>query len=205
MLTYILKKTLFRFTQTKPMLYIFAGQGTQEKGMLDELLQISEAKQEIVTYSEELGIDFIEINSTDKDKVINKTRVTQPLLVLSQVLRYKYLHKIRVHDHDLMLGHSVGEYSALCVAGSIGLQNCLKLVQKRGQLMEECTKEPSGMLIVRFSINSVTQVMKKSPMFTGLRVKQNFKSFVSTLLTMSTLQVHYPSSTSLGTSSSWLR
>lgn len=89
--------------------------------------------------------------------------MTQPLLVLSQVLRYKYMHKTKLHDHDLMLGHSVGEYSALCVAGSIGLQNCLKLVQKRGQLMEECTKEPSGMLIVRFSINLVMQVTKTSP------------------------------------------
>lgn len=51
-----------------------------------------------------------------------------------------------------MIGHSVGEYSALCVAGSIGLEECLGLVRKRGEFMEKFTREVSGMLIVRFGI-----------------------------------------------------
>jgi hypothetical protein len=37
-------KTVFRFAQSQPLLYIFAGQGTQEKGMLSDLLKIDEAR-----------------------------------------------------------------------------------------------------------------------------------------------------------------
>lgn len=45
MQSYILKRPKFLFGRVKPLLYLFAGQGTQEKGMLNELLQIDEAKR----------------------------------------------------------------------------------------------------------------------------------------------------------------
>jgi len=41
----MIKKVLFRHARVKPILYVFSGQGTQEKGMLNELLQISDAKK----------------------------------------------------------------------------------------------------------------------------------------------------------------
>lgn len=47
---------------------------------------------------------------------MNITKVTQPLLVLSQVLKDKYLNKNKLRQHDFMIGHSIGEYSALCIA-----------------------------------------------------------------------------------------
>jgi malonyl CoA-acyl carrier protein transacylase len=58
-----------------------------------------------------------------------------------------------------MIGHSVGEYSALCVAESVGIEECLKLVKRRGELMEEFTGEASGMLTIRYSTDFVMQVM----------------------------------------------
>lgn len=50
-----------------------------------------------------------------------------------------------------MIGHSIGEYSALCIAGSLDLEKCLKLVRKRGLLMEEFGGQASGMIIVRYA------------------------------------------------------
>jgi [acyl-carrier-protein] S-malonyltransferase len=82
-----------------------------------------------------LGYNFEEISTVDAWGMIDKTHVTQPLLVLSQVLRFRYLGYGELGSEDYLIGHSVGEYSALCVAGSIGLEECLRLVRKRGELM----------------------------------------------------------------------
>ena len=78
-------------TIAKPRLILFGGQGTQEKGMLDKILAISEAKAEIQKYSDLMQIDFQEITTTDHHNLIGKTYITQPLLVLSHVLYSKYM------------------------------------------------------------------------------------------------------------------
>jgi [acyl-carrier-protein] S-malonyltransferase len=147
----MIQRVRFQFARSKPLLLVLAGQGTQQRGMLQQLLQIGEAREEIQQLSDSLRCNFEEISTTDSSNLINKTKVTQPLLVLSQVLRFTYLSKLELLTQDYLIGHSVGEYSALCIAGSIGLEECMKLVAKRGELMETHTPEPSGMLIVRFS------------------------------------------------------
>ena len=117
----MLKCLLNHFSTQKPRLFVLAGQGTQQRGMLSKLLDIAQAKNQIICQSETLGIDFIEISTTDKSNLINLTKYTQPLLVLSQVLAYKYLYQpkgIKVRENDFMIGHSIGEYSALCIAQS---------------------------------------------------------------------------------------
>jgi [acyl-carrier-protein] S-malonyltransferase len=82
-----------------------------------------------------LGIDFEGITTKDGNKEINDTKNTQPLLVLSHVLSYRYFCKRELCGEDFMVGHSVGEYSALCIAGSVGIEECLRLVRRRGELM----------------------------------------------------------------------
>lgn len=64
-----------------------------------------------------------------------------------------------------MIGHSIGEYSALCIAGSLDLEKCLKLVRKRGLLMEEFGGQASGMIIVRYADQrkeEVTRIIKET-------------------------------------------
>ena len=47
-----------------------------------------------------------------------------------------------------MIGHSIGEYAALLGAGSVELEECLRICKVRGELIEKYTKEESGMLVV---------------------------------------------------------
>lgn len=63
-----------------------------------------------------VGLDFLEINNEDRGNVINKTEVAQPMIVLSQYLHAK---KYEIQPTDLLIGHSVGEYTALTLAGSL--------------------------------------------------------------------------------------
>mgnify|MGYP000917390962 CR=1 FL=1 len=126
-------------------LYLFAGQGTQEKGMLDALKE--SYGKEVSRYSKEVGLDFMEMTSSDSANQINKTWVAQPLIVLSQWLHFKH-NKYSLNQNDVLIGHSVGEYTALVLANCIDILTALKLVKLRGELIASHTKEESGMLVV---------------------------------------------------------
>ena len=58
--------------------------------------------------------------------------MTQPLLVLYHYLAFKYENKSEISKDDLMIGHSLGEYSALTLGGSLHLKDCLRIVKRRG-------------------------------------------------------------------------
>jgi len=117
-----LTKSIARLHATvKPRLFVFAGQGIQQKGMLDHIP--SSLRNEAVQVGKEvLGIDLYEVATTDSKNLINETEITQPLLLLSHYLEFhnhQYNHKLSSHDY--MIGHSLGEYSALVNSRSISL------------------------------------------------------------------------------------
>ena len=129
-------KSVFRsqrsFGSSIPRLFVFGGQGTQEKAMLSGVLQKNEARKLVQEASVKLGIDFEEIASTDKHNLINETQITQPLLLLTHYLLFKFQGEYELRETDTLLGHSLGEYSALTIAGAFDLIDGLQIVKKRG-------------------------------------------------------------------------
>ena len=121
--------------QTTRIAVIFPGQGSQVVGMMGEL---AEAYPEILdTFTEAstaLGEDLWAI-CQDEDK-LNQTQYTQPALLTASIAVWRILQQ-KIEDKPCYLaGHSLGEYSALCAAGVITLADAVKLVHKRGQLMQ---------------------------------------------------------------------
>ena len=114
----------------------FPGQGSQFVGMLDHLPEsfINDFKDDI---RESLEFDILDIIKNGSEEKLNTTSVTQPAILLTSYLEYKFmLDKLNI-EPDLLCGHSLGEYTALVAAQAITLRDALRVVHKRGLYMEE--------------------------------------------------------------------
>ena len=114
----------------------FPGQGSQFVGMLDHLPEsfINNFKDDI---RESLEFDILDIIKNGSEEKLNKTSITQPAILLTSYLEYKFmLDKLNI-EPDLLCGHSLGEYTALVAAQAITLRDALRVVYKRGLYMEE--------------------------------------------------------------------
>ena len=114
----------------------FPGQGSQFVGMLDHLPEsfINNFKDDI---RESLEFDILDIIKNGSEEKLNKTSITQPAILLTSYLEYKFmLDKLNI-EPDLLCGHSLGEYTALVAAQAITLRDALRVVHKRGLYMEE--------------------------------------------------------------------
>ena len=125
---------------------VFPGQGSQHLNMLSqgsilELASSSEYSHLVELCSDLISLDFIDVIENGPEESLNKTSITQPILLLTSFFHYQNLVNQTSVDPVIFAGHSLGEYSALIAANSLRIEDGLKLVRKRGLLMEEA---PSG-------------------------------------------------------------
>lgn len=134
----------------KKIAMIFAGQGSQATGMGKDFYDNSElAKEMFEEAGKRVGLKFDELIFGEHD-LLNQTAYTQPAILLVQMIAYS-LFKEKCPDlkAELFLGHSLGEFSALCASGAINYVDAVELVHRRGQLMQDaCTDIEAGMMVV---------------------------------------------------------
>ncbi|MEI4220351.1 MAG: ACP S-malonyltransferase [Candidatus Dasytiphilus stammeri] len=134
----------------KPFAMMFPGQGSQKRGMLAEIAQnYSLIKQTFDQASNTLGYDLWHIVQHGPDKDLNNTIHTQPILLTSSVALFRLWQEQGRDNPTILVGYSLGEYSALVCAGVLSLEEAVCLVKKRGALMQKaiCNKKV-GMLII---------------------------------------------------------
>ncbi|NAX17431.1 MULTISPECIES: ACP S-malonyltransferase [unclassified Vibrio] len=122
---------------------VFPGQGSQSVGMLAELgQQYDVIQQTFAEASEVLGYDLWALVQNGPVEDLNQTSRTQPALLASSVALWRLWQNLGLDQPALLAGHSLGEYSALVCAGVVDFKQAIKLVELRGQLMQEAV--PAG-------------------------------------------------------------
>ncbi|SHE99488.1 ACP S-malonyltransferase [Vibrio gazogenes] len=124
---------------------VFPGQGSQTVGMLAELgEQYDVVQQTFAEASDALGYDLWSLVRNGPAEDLNQTFRTQPALLAASVAIWRVWQSLGLEMPTILAGHSLGEYSALVCAGVIDFNQAIKLVELRGQLMQEAVPAGSG-------------------------------------------------------------
>ncbi|NLC01985.1 MAG: ACP S-malonyltransferase [Pseudomonas formosensis] len=130
---------------TQTLAFVFPGQGSQAVGMLAELAadhpQIGDTFAEA---AEALGYDLWQLCQNGPEAELNRTDRTQPAILAASVALWRVWEANSAARPAFVAGHSLGEYSALVVARVIGLADALRLVERRGQLMQQAVPAGEG-------------------------------------------------------------
>ncbi len=124
--------------------FVFPGQGSQSVAMLSEFTGNSIIENTFTEASEALGYDLWQLVSEGPAEKLNQTHFTQPALLTASVSLWRVWLSMSEVKPDVMAGHSLGEYSALVCAGVVSLSDAVKLVKKRGELMQASVPAGTG-------------------------------------------------------------
>ncbi len=121
---------------------VFPGQGSQSLRMLSDLSSnFSVVKNIFQEASDAISVDLWKIVNEDQE-ALNLTENTQPVMLAAGYATYKILSEEISLSPLSMAGHSLGEYTALVATNSINFFDAIRLVKKRGELMQAAV--PSG-------------------------------------------------------------
>jgi len=128
--------------------FAFPGQGSQSVGMLAELAQAHPVVLETFKQaSEVLGYDLWQLVQQGPADTLNQTDKTQPALLTASVALWRVWSELSAPKPSIIAGHSLGEYSALVCAGVIDFKEAVKLVELRGQLMQQAVPAGTGLVL----------------------------------------------------------
>ena len=148
---------------------VFPGQGSQAVGMLKELADVHPSILDTFAQaSEALGYDLWDVVQNDPDNKLNETQVTQPALLTASVAIYRLLAEQGIAP-EYMAGHSLGEYSALVCAGALDFAEAVKLVEARGEFMQQAVPAGAGAMyaIIGLDDDSIAEICHNTAVATG--------------------------------------
>mmetsp|Transcript_27377 Transcript_27377/g.90998 ORF Transcript_27377/g.90998 Transcript_27377/m.90998 type:complete len:561 (-) Transcript_27377:60-1742(-) len=135
-----------------PVALLFPGQGSQYVGMLAEASKLPAVRDMLAKAEQVLGWDVLALCTKGPEAQLSETRYCQPVLFIAGLAAVEVLRESKrevVDRPQAMAGLSLGEYTAICAAGVLEFEDCLRLVKLRAEAMQEATElAPQGMASV---------------------------------------------------------
>lgn len=124
--------------------FVFPGQGAQKVGMGLGLTRDSEKAAEMFRRADEiLGFSISKLCFEGPDEELKQTVNTQPAIFVHSMAVFEVLGEKGIRP-QVTAGHSVGEYAALAAAGVLDFEEALRLVKRRGELMQQAAVSAPG-------------------------------------------------------------
>ncbi len=137
---------------------VFPGQGSQYFGMTkdfyDNFIISKRILEEIEEYTK---LNLKKLIFEEDNGLIDKTKYTQICIFASSLMVFKTLENEKIIDNssvEVMLGHSLGEYTALACSNKIDLKDCCLILKRRGELMNEAVPEKSTAMAALIGLDS---------------------------------------------------
>jgi len=128
---------------------VFPGQGSQSVGMLAALAAQHEAVRDgFAQASQALGFDLWDIVANGPAEKLNSTEITQPAMLVADVVTARIWRQQGGAAPTAVAGHSLGEFAALVCADVLPFEDAVRLVQFRGQIMQQAVPEGAGAMAV---------------------------------------------------------
>jgi len=159
---------------------VFPGQGSQSMGMLSDYAETwPQIEETFKQASDVLSLDLWDITCNGPKEKLNQTEITQPVMLAADIAVMRVMSQQCMLTPIVFAGHSLGEYAALVAAESISFNDAIKLVAKRGQLMQQAVPAGEGAMaaIIGLTDDIIIKTCEQVSADSGLVVEAvNFNS-----------------------------
>src|SRR6478672_13912644 len=125
--------------------FLFPGQGSQSVGMGIALAEASAAARDVFDEVDEaLGQNLFKLMRDGSDEELRLTENAQPAIMANSIAVFRTFGVNLADVANFVAGHSLGEYSALCAAGSFDVPTTARLLKLRGRAMQQAVPVGQG-------------------------------------------------------------
>lgn len=149
---------------------LFPGQGSQEVGMGRDVCEASAPARDVFERADAaLGLPLSKLCFEGPEQELRRTEIQQPALLTTSLALLRALEERLPLAPAYLLGHSLGEYTALVAAGALAFEDAVALVHARGRFMQEAVPAGQGAMaaVLGLGPDAVAEVCRQAARETG--------------------------------------